>query len=155
MKHCEVCHKKFKPAHKGHKYCSKECRDSTTSVYAHQYYLTHKKEKADYYKKRWQSKEYKKSARKSRLKRKFGMTLADYDGMLEKQKGVCAICGKKETKHDRYGSIKNLQVDHDHISGKVRGLLCFMCNAGVGLFDDNAENLQAAIYYLNPMERIR
>lgn len=152
MKHCKVCGKRFKPKHGGHKYCSKECRDSTTSSYSHQYYLTHKEEKAAYYKKRWESKDYKRSARKSRLKRKYGITPADYNKILEQQNGLCAICDKKETKHDRYGNIKNLQVDHNHVSGKVRGLLCFMCNAGIGMFDDNPKNLQSAIKYLSRME---
>ena len=147
MKRCKICNKKFN--HKGHKYCSKRCRDSVANVYAHQYYLAHKKEKSDYYKRRWKSENYKQIARKSRLKRRYGLSVDDYNKMFQQQNGVCAICGEVETKHDRYGNIKNLQVDHNHSTGEIRGLLCFMCNAGIGMFDDNILNLRSAIKYLN------
>lgn len=170
MRSCKTCDKKFEPVHKRNWYCCKSCWNKSSKhrnyqrqyqstkkykKYAHNYYLEHKQEKVAYYKKRWKSKEYKLTARKSRLKRKYGITPIVYDKMFENQNGVCAICGKKETKHDRYGNIKNLQVDHNHKTGKIRGLLCFMCNAGVGMFDDCIENLRNAIHYLNPMEKIR
>lgn len=54
------------------------------------------------------------------LKRKFGISSEEYDIMLEKQNGVCAICGGK--------TKRRLAVDHDHQTGKVRGLLCGACN---------------------------
>lgn len=148
MINCKICNKLFKPISKNHKICSDLCRDEHNKQYAHNHYEKHKKEKADYYKKRWKSKEYKQSARKSRLKRKYGITLHKYDTMLKEQKGVCAICGKKETKKDRYGNIKRLQVDHDHKTGQVRGLLCFSCNSFIGQAYDNTDILKAAIKYL-------
>ena len=73
---------------------------------------------------------------------KFGITLADYDKMLNNQNGVCAICGKVNLTRRR------LAVDHNHKTGKVRGLLCGKCNKAIGLFEDNPEILGKAIKYL-------
>lgn len=69
--------------------------------------------------------------------------------MLEEQHGVCAICGKPETKPN----AKYLAVDHDHKTGEVRGLLCNNCNRALGLLQDNTEVLQNAINYLKKHER--
>lgn len=60
------------------------------------------------------------------------------------QDGLCAICKAPETPEPK----GNLHVDHDHTSGRVRGLLCFPCNAGLGSFKDDIERLEAAIEYL-------
>jgi hypothetical protein len=59
------------------------------------------------------------------------MTLADYDVMKKEQGGVCAIC--------RMASKKTLNVDHCHVTGEVRGLLCDACNKGCGHFRDRPE----------------
>jgi hypothetical protein len=72
---------------------------------------------------------------------RYGLTDADYDALVEKQGGVCAICG--QTDRD-----KPLSVDHDHIDGGVRGLLCFRCNMGLGLFGDMPTRLREAAQYL-------
>jgi len=74
----------------------------------------------------------------------YGLTLEDYNLRLSKQNGVCAICGKEEA----ISSKGVLSVDHDHKSGKVRGLLCDTCNRGLGHFFDNTEYLTNAILYL-------
>lgn len=68
------------------------------------------------------------------LQKKFGLTRADYDDMFEAQGNGCAICGKTND------SGKELHVDHCHDSNRVRGLLCFRCNAAVGLLQ-NAPDL--------------
>jgi len=84
------------------------------------------------------------------LKKKYGITLEDYNKMLESQNNVCMICGKNEThKHNISSKYVDLAVDHDHSTGKVRGLLCTYCNVGLGAFKDNKELLQKAIEYLN------
>lgn len=62
--------------------------------------------------------------------RKFGITQKEYEILLKKQKGVCAICGSKP---DTRWQI--LAVDHDHNTGKVRGLLCMVCNTMLGRFE--------------------
>ena len=68
--------------------------------------------------------------------------------MAERQKGVCAICLRPETKTYRNGKVPNLSVDHDHMSGHVRALLCQKCNVGLGSFCDDHERLIAAANYL-------
>ncbi len=86
-------------------------------------------------------------ARKHNLK-KYGLTVEEYDKMLEEQQGMCKICGAVEGKQ-RSKSDYRLFVDHCHASGKVRGLLCHNCNTGLGHFFDSVHNLQKAIGYLN------
>lgn len=82
------------------------------------------------------------------LKKKFGISVQEYDLLLAKQGGVCAICGNKENHVYKSGKLKELAVDHCHGSKKVRGLLCLNCNQGLGRFQDSVENLQRAIDYL-------
>lgn len=79
-------------------------------------------------------------SREYNLKRKFNLSLDEYDTLLKSQNGVCAICGNTCT--------KALAVDHDHTTEKVRGLLCNNCNRGLGHFKDNQQYLQQAITYL-------
>lgn len=75
------------------------------------------------------------------LMRSFKMTIKQYNDILKKQNGKCAIC-KKENKN------KRLSVDHDHKTGLIRGLLCNNCNQGLGHFRDNLDFLMAAMKYL-------
>lgn len=95
--------------------------------------------------KRWKTnnpEKFKKKKMKYRLKKKYGITLLEYNSILFRQSGVCAICGNMEI------GGKRLSVDHDHNSGNIRGLLCQSCNAGLGLFKENINSLGAAISYL-------
>lgn len=82
------------------------------------------------------------------LRYKYGITLDEYDAMFETQGGVCAICGKPEIAVDKSGIVKRLAVDHDHDSGKVRGLLCFKCNSMVGFVRDDSDIFLKASEYL-------
>lgn len=82
--------------------------------------------------------------RKSHLKINFGLTPEDYDVMLASQKGVCAICSADTPSAHR----KYFYVDHCHITGKVRALLCGSCNTGLGHFKDDVSRLRAAADYL-------
>lgn len=88
--------------------------------------------------------EVKAKSREGHLLRKYGITQADYEALLEQQGGGCAICERKPTKKI------SLHVDHDHRTGTVRGLLCFLCNNALGDLGDDAEHLRKAISYLNP-----
>lgn len=78
------------------------------------------------------------------IRRQYGITLADYEELLETQNFKCAICGNEDEVEGR-----RLAIDHCHESGDVRGLLCGKCNRGLGLFYDNPELLSNAIEYLN------
>jgi hypothetical protein len=81
------------------------------------------------------------------LSRYQGMTMADYDALLLKQGGVCAVCGRPETQR-RHGKTRLLSVDHDHDTGTVRGLLCSRCNTSLGYSLDDPTRLRAAADYL-------
>jgi hypothetical protein len=90
------------------------------------------------------------AAHKEQLKERerlarYGLSQADYDAMLARQGGVCAICRKK--------SNRPLQVDHCHKTGKVRGLLCLNCNTALGRFHDDPDLMRAAIAYLEASRR--
>jgi hypothetical protein len=77
--------------------------------------------------------------RKADLKRRWNMTVDQYDEMLVKQKSTCAICGNL--------GKTNLHIDHNHDTGRIRGLLCFSCNSKLPMVED--ENWrEAAIKYL-------
>lgn len=83
------------------------------------------------------------------LKKKFGMSVEDYNKALAGQNGVCAICKGRETSiANQNNKVRRLTVDHCHSTGKIRGLLCSRCNRGLGFFRDNPKNLQNAIKYL-------
>jgi hypothetical protein len=83
------------------------------------------------------------------LLRHFGITLANYNELLAKQHGVCAICGNPESIIDnRTKKPRQLAVDHCHKTHKVRGLLCMGCNQGIGNFRENIDYMAKAISYV-------
>ena len=85
-----------------------------------------------------QTQEYKDGVKSRTLKYKYGISLADFNLLKEKQNGKCAICGMDEI----------LYVDHCHTTKRVRGLLCQKCNTAIGFFKDNVDNIAKAITYL-------
>lgn len=78
--------------------------------------------------------------RERHLVKKYGVTLRDYDALFERQSGACAICGKQQ--------VRALDVDHNHVTGIVRGLLCTSCNRMIGHSGDDPTRLLAAAKYL-------
>jgi ribosomal protein L34E len=88
--------------------------------------------------------------RSRNLKRKFGITVDQYDDMVKTQNETCAICNKPEQVIDvRFtNKAKRLTVDHEHSTGRVRGLLCSSCNRALGLFGDDPKLTAAATVYL-------
>lgn len=83
------------------------------------------------------------------LKKAYGLTMEQYESMLVAQHGVCATCHKPETTLSHWnGNAKRLHVDHDHVTGKVRGLLCGRCNAALGHAGDSITTLLALVQYL-------
>lgn len=77
------------------------------------------------------------------LRKMYGITLEQYNEMLAKQGGVCAICGGTEKIKGRL-----MAVDHCHATGAVRGILCSHCNRALGFFRDDVESLKRALKYL-------
>lgn len=97
--------------------------------------------------KKWQQRN-KEKRKNYELLRGYGITLDEYQKMVESQDGKCGICKKNTANSKR----KELYVDHCHKSTKVRGLLCQKCNQGLGLFDDSIVFLTEAIEYLKRNE---
>jgi len=81
--------------------------------------------------------------RGSDLRNKYGITLEDYNRIFNEQNGKCAICLLPQSKMKR-----RLCVDHDHKRNKVRGLLCYNCNTGIGRFWENIDLFNKAIAYI-------
>ena len=86
--------------------------------------------------------------RKSRLKIRYNLTQADIDRLLIEQDNNCACCGKPFSEVRAVRGKGKYNVDHDHITGKVRGLLCIKCNSGIGLLGDTVETVSKAVLYL-------
>lgn len=83
------------------------------------------------------------SARAYHLKRKFGITEEQYNELLERQGGGCAICGKTGEQEG-----KSLAVDHNHVTGEIRGVLCYRCNHFLIGRHTDADILQRMADYL-------
>ena len=152
--------KRHKVTEKGKKFCykcsqEKDLQDFTKGMYSckvcrrapcREYYLKNKDKyiaKANEYTKKNRNKigvYWKEYKRKIRYK-KLGITIEDFNRMNKIQQGKCCICKKIPD-----GQI--LRLDHDHNTGKIRGLLCNHCNIGLGYFRDNIESLKNAAVYL-------
>lgn len=161
MKACEHCSCSFKA--KGNtRFCSEVCKREAWLLknreYQKTYYSKNKAEMiakrlARYYADHEGSKEKSRQRTKTRcklsqnlsyIKWKYGLSKEEYEAMLSSQTNLCAIC-KQTGRHIRFDK---LCVDHDHSTGKVRGLLCGKCNSAIGLLADNPELLRAAADYL-------
>ena len=86
--------------------------------------------------------------RRQNLKTLCGITVEQYDEMHSNQRGLCRICKKPETAVNGRGGVRRLAVDHDKITGKVRGLLCGRCNMGIGNLCHSPKILNSAAQYL-------
>jgi hypothetical protein len=82
------------------------------------------------------------------LKRDFGITLIQYEKMLNEQGGLCKLCNRPETAKHQSGHTKELAVDHDHVTKNIRGLLCWVCNTGIGKLQDDPVLLRKAANYI-------
>ena len=98
------------------------------------------KEKRREYLKEYESRPENKEKKRARhLKRHYGISVEEYERMLCEAAGRCAVCGEE---------LLAPHVDHNHKTGKIRGLLCPQCNIGLGMFNDSAEILAKAASYL-------
>ena len=83
------------------------------------------------------------SSRHYHLKRRYGIGAREVEDLVREQGGVCPICDRSDPDH----------VDHDHATGRVRGVLCFNCNGGLGQFGDDPERLYRAAFYVEDAEQ--
>ena len=137
-KKCTKCYKSFEntlewfPA-------NKKFKSGLSSLCRHCTYLATKS-----WKKKNGERE-KTNRRRCALKQAYGLSLAGYEELLKSQGGGCRICGRKDVGSSR---CEYFHVDHDHISGKIRGLLCNGCNRGLGYLQDSPELILKALNYL-------
>lgn len=87
-----------------------------------------------------------KTVRFSKAKEKYGFSAETCERMWKKQGHKCAVCGWKTRKP---------VVDHDHVTGRLRGILCSNCNSGIGMLGDTIEGLEKAILYLEQVKGIQ
>ncbi len=116
------------------------------------FYKVGKTQQEKEYLKEWIKLDRKRDPRKYKNKyllRDYGITIEDYERMQQEQDNKCAICFKEETAlNPRTKEPRGLAVDHCHSTGKVRGLLCSMCNSAIGSLKDDISLLGSAILYL-------
>ena len=133
---CKVCGEPFAP-HPGNGvkyYCSRRCACKAS---------------AD----RWRAERpedyavYLREQKDKQLRRKYGISIEQYDELLLAQHGLCKICGRTCI------TGKSLSVDHDHKTGAVRGLLCVPCNQALGQFQESPEVMARAIVYILEAQR--
>lgn len=134
-KACRKCQVVFKPATSGHVYCpgcgpvarrENHTRATNACRSKHRHHYRVKKAELDL--------------------RKYGLSLAEYNDLLEKQGGRCAICRRPES--GGRGIVRKLAVDHCHRTGRTRALLCHRCNGALGMVGDDVDVLEAMIAYL-------
>lgn len=145
---CPICGTEYVPYRDYQKACSRNCRSK----------LPETRERTRAYFAREDVKERKNAVRRVTVNpdrravnlranlRRYGITPERYAEMLAEQNGVCLLCGLPPA-GEGHGTSSRLHVDHDHVTGKVRGLLCNNCNRGLGyLADDPVLMLKAAEY---------
>lgn len=155
-KKCSRCKKSFpssgfhrnRSRRDGHDDYCKSCRREASAEYNKDHPLVVRRSRERYYNKnldkikaKSRSKYDATTGRDLRLKRAYGISLATYDKILASQNNTCAICGATP-------NGRRLAVDHDHRTGKIRGLLCVGCNRGIGYFKDSPKLLLLASRYL-------
>ena len=82
--------------------------------------------------------------REDNITARYGMIVDAYEALNQAQNGRCAICGGLP----KGNRSKRLYIDHDHATGRIRGLLCITCNSGLGQFQDKISLMETAIAYL-------
>jgi len=139
IKKCNKCDKGF-PATGEYFYKRKKHKDGLAYTC---------KKCANKQKREWGKTETGKESRKrTNLKKRYNMSVDKYEKILDAQNYVCKICGKRETDKHQNGEYKDLSIDHNHNTGKIRGLLCQKCNRGLGSFDDDPILLKKAAKYI-------
>ncbi len=150
-KNCKICLVEFTPISNNQKYCDK-CRKQANNLKRIAYYQNNRQKYAIFEERYRQQNRQKirdyhrqnrQKIRETTLKRRYDITIASYNKMFQEQNGRCGICGRHQS-----GLKRNLCVDHNHESGRIRGLLCHRCNTAIGMLEDDTKILQKATKYL-------
>jgi hypothetical protein len=115
------------------------CRDCQRQ-YASQWYQTNRDRELEKNRKRQRTPQARRQKRESHLQKCYGITVVEYETRRRRQRGLCLICR-------RYFGRK-LVVDHDHRTGRVRGLLCIGCNSDIRLFERGTRMVNRIVKYL-------
>jgi hypothetical protein len=94
---------------------------------------------------------HQRSVRATKMKRNFGISIEEYEALYQRANGCCEICGVAVPSHldnDAKKLAAKVAIDHDHTTGRVRGLLCGPCNCSIGYMLDDPTRLRAAADYL-------
>lgn len=118
---CKFCKNYYKPYHPRQKFSCEECQRGGGRILTKRWYNRNKNKKKIYH-----------------LKYYYNISLEDYNKLLKDQNYKCAICEKE----------KDLHIDHCHKTGKIRGLLCSICNRALGIFGDDEEGISKVLRYL-------
>lgn len=146
IKLCKVCKKtpqevEFRSNPKTIDKLTSTCRGCENSK-EKEYRNSMSPEKREYYLKRLKTNRATDSSKNAYLQRNFGITLDQFNKMLKLQENKCKICFKK------FSDSLFTNVDHNHDTKKVRGILCRKCNLGIGHFKDNTDSLKSSLSYL-------
>ena len=156
LKVCRKCRKE-KPANEQHFYKHSKRKDGSfmlVNMCVPCYGLDSKERRnVDIEESRRKAREYQKRtrhmqsiySRRSKLKSKYGLSIEEVENIIKKQNGRCPICNRKARSKNNFTT---LSVDHDHNTGKVRGLICNRCNVCMGLVKDDPVLLRKAADYL-------
>jgi hypothetical protein len=125
--------RKCKPCYNGHARRQNRVHPDRQRENTRRYQERHPGRQAEVYRRWW-------------LKR-YGITVHDYARLLEEQHGVCAACGQPERTPNPRNGYRLLAVDHDHETGRVRGLLCVNCNKALGHLRDDPSRIQGLLRY--------
>jgi hypothetical protein len=91
----------------------------------------------------WRTEAGKRSSANTKLKQRFGITMNEYEKMLAAVNGKCEICGAENSYNGH-----RLGIDHNHETGKIRGILCKSCNLGISALQENDSIIQSAAQYI-------
>lgn len=116
-----------------------------TNALRREHRANHPEQKRAADRRRYQRRKASRGKLASDLMRLYGLSLGEYDAMWQRQGGLCALCLRAPTGRRNASS---LHVDHDHVTGRVRGLLCQHCNNGLGRFRDDPALLRRAAAYV-------
>lgn len=139
---CQGCRQVFRPTRRKQLWCSYDCYKTSEN-------LKQARERTDF-KRRLENHPDPSGRRAENFRnnlRKYGLTVEEYQARLVAQNGVCVICGKPPKENGQRAAAR-LHVDHDHVTGQNRDLICLNCNRGLGYFKDDPALMRAAAEYI-------